>query len=92
MCNNLLRRLSKAQNTVLCGRISLFLARFLPLDDRSGLNLPAAVNTSNTTPIEDPEQARDMPSVGCQLCEMWCSLCPANVVPPSTMLAPGCAS
>ncbi len=59
MCNNLLRRLSKAQNTVLCGRISLFLARFLPLDDRSGVNLTAAVNSTNTTPVEDPEQVRN---------------------------------
>ena len=56
MCNNLLRRLSKAQNTVLCGRISLFLARSVPFDDRSGLNIHAGVNLSNTTPIEDPDQ------------------------------------
>ena len=41
---------------MLCGRISLFLARSVALDDRSGVNIPAAVNLSNTTPIEDPAQ------------------------------------
>lgn len=56
ICNNLLQRLSKAQHTVLCGRLSLFLARSVPLDDRSGLNIQAAVNLNNATAIEDPEQ------------------------------------
>lgn len=56
ICNRLLRRLSKAQHTVLCGRISLFLARSVALDDRSGLNIQATVNLTNTTPIEEPEQ------------------------------------
>jgi THO complex subunit 1 transcription elongation factor len=38
-CNQLLRRLSKGHNAVLCGRILIFLARLLPLSDRSGINL-----------------------------------------------------
>ncbi len=62
ICNNLLRRLSKAQNTVLCGRISLFLARAVALDDRSGLNIHAKVNVDNNTPIEDTEQV--LPCLG----------------------------
>ncbi len=33
---DLLRRLSKSQDTVFCGRIQLFLARFFPLDEKSG--------------------------------------------------------
>ncbi|KAI4809957.1 hypothetical protein KUCAC02_018808 [Chaenocephalus aceratus] len=37
MCNDLLRRLSKSQNTVFCGRIQLFLARLFPLSEKSGL-------------------------------------------------------
>uniref|UniRef100_S4RFN5 Uncharacterized protein n=1 Tax=Petromyzon marinus TaxID=7757 RepID=S4RFN5_PETMA len=36
MCNDLLRRLSKSQNTVFCGRIQLFLARLFPLSEKSG--------------------------------------------------------
>ena len=33
---DLLRRLSKSQNTVFCGRIQLFLARLFPLEEKSG--------------------------------------------------------
>lgn len=36
MCNDLLRRLSRSQNTVFRGRILLFLARFFPFSERSG--------------------------------------------------------
>lgn len=36
MCLDLLRRLSKSQNTVFCGRIQLFLARLFPLSEKSG--------------------------------------------------------
>lgn len=35
-CLDLLRRLSKSQNTVFCGRIQLFLARLFPLSEKSG--------------------------------------------------------
>lgn len=33
---DLLRRLSRSQNTVFCGRILLFLAQFFPFSERSG--------------------------------------------------------
>lgn len=36
---DLLRRLSKSQNTVFCGRIQLFLARLFPLSEKSGNHL-----------------------------------------------------
>ena len=36
MFEDLLRRLSKSQNTVFCGRIQLFLARLFPLEEKSG--------------------------------------------------------
>jgi hypothetical protein len=39
MCNDLLKRLSKTQNTVFSGRIHLFLAKLFPLNEKSGLNL-----------------------------------------------------
>jgi THO complex subunit 1 len=49
MCNDLLRRLSKSQNTVFCGRIQLFLARLFPLEEKSGLNLMSQFNVENVT-------------------------------------------
>ncbi|XP_018424259.1 PREDICTED: THO complex subunit 1 [Nanorana parkeri] len=49
MCNDLLRRLSKSQNTVFCGRIQLFLARLFPISEKSGLNLQSQFNLENVT-------------------------------------------
>uniref|UniRef100_A0A8B9VRZ1 THO complex subunit 1 n=1 Tax=Anas zonorhyncha TaxID=75864 RepID=A0A8B9VRZ1_9AVES len=49
MCNDRLRRLSKSQNTVFCGRIQLFLARLFPLSEKSGLNLQSQFNLENVT-------------------------------------------
>ncbi len=49
MCNDLLRRLSKSQNTLFCGRIQLFLARLFPLSEKSGLNLMSQFNLDNFT-------------------------------------------
>ena len=49
MCNDLLRRLSRSQNTVFCGRILLFLAKFFPFSERSGLNIVSEFNVDNIT-------------------------------------------
>lgn len=49
MCNDLLRRLSRSQNTVFCGRILLFLAQFFPFSERSGLNIVSEFNLENVT-------------------------------------------
>ncbi|KAK9912601.1 hypothetical protein M0R45_036457 [Rubus argutus] len=38
-CNQLLRRLSKANDVVFCGRILMFLAHFFPLSERSAVNI-----------------------------------------------------
>ncbi|KAL8162680.1 hypothetical protein V2J09_014169, partial [Rumex salicifolius] len=51
-CNQLLRRLSKASDVVLCGRILMFLAHFFPLSERSALNVKGVFNTSNETIFE----------------------------------------
>ncbi|XP_037068295.1 THO complex subunit 1-like [Pollicipes pollicipes] len=53
MCNDLLRRLSRSQNTVFCGRILLFLAKFFPLSERSGLNVISEFNLDNLTAFGD---------------------------------------
>ncbi|XP_050539159.1 THO complex subunit 1 isoform X2 [Daktulosphaira vitifoliae] len=49
MCNDLLRRLSRSRNTVFCGRILLFLAKFFPFSERSGLNIVSEFNLENVT-------------------------------------------
>ncbi|XP_011494195.1 PREDICTED: THO complex subunit 1 [Ceratosolen solmsi marchali] len=49
MCNDLLRRLSRSQQTVFCGRILLFLAKFFPFSERSGLNIVSEFNLENVT-------------------------------------------
>lgn len=47
MCNDLLRRLSKSQNTVFCGQILIVLAKLFPLSERSGLNIVSEFNTEH---------------------------------------------
>ncbi|XP_026827931.1 THO complex subunit 1 isoform X4 [Ooceraea biroi] len=49
MCNDLLRKLSRSQQTVFCGRILLFLAKFFPFSERSGLNIVSEFNVENYT-------------------------------------------
>uniref|UniRef100_A0A2K6TXT9 Uncharacterized protein n=1 Tax=Saimiri boliviensis boliviensis TaxID=39432 RepID=A0A2K6TXT9_SAIBB len=56
MCNDLLRRLSKSQNTVFCGPVQLFLARLFPLSEKSGLNLQSQFNLENVTVFNTNEQ------------------------------------
>lgn len=48
-CNQLLRRLSKANDVIFCGRILMFLAHFFPLSERSAVNIKGIFNTSNET-------------------------------------------
>uniref|UniRef100_A0A0A9ZA24 THO complex subunit 1 n=1 Tax=Lygus hesperus TaxID=30085 RepID=A0A0A9ZA24_LYGHE len=71
MCNDLLRRLSKAQNTVFCGRILLFLAMYFPFSERSGLNVVSEFNVDKDNFMkyevefddteEEPLQASETP-------------------------------
>lgn len=51
ICNELLRRLSKTQDTIFCGRILTFLCYVFPLSEKSGLNLHGGFNTSNVTEL-----------------------------------------
>ncbi|KAG0097839.1 hypothetical protein BGZ93_001879 [Podila epicladia] len=55
LCNELLRRLSKAKNTVFCGRILMLLSNVFPLGERSGVNLKGEFNVDNITPIESDD-------------------------------------
>lgn len=51
-CKRLLRRMSKIENTVLCGKILLVLTYALPMFDRSGVNINGAFNLDNETVFE----------------------------------------
>ncbi|XP_024521962.1 THO complex subunit 1 [Selaginella moellendorffii] len=59
-CNQLLRRLSKANDVVFCGRILMFLAHVFPLYERSAVNIKGVFNTSNETNYEK-DQPDDVP-------------------------------
>ncbi|KAF9365007.1 hypothetical protein BGX34_011766 [Mortierella sp. NVP85] len=52
LCNELLRRLSKANNTMFRARILMFQSSLFPLTERSGVNLKGDFNTENVTLIE----------------------------------------
>lgn len=49
LCNELLRRLSKAEDTIFCGRISIFLSKSFPIHERSAVNLRGDFNVDNIT-------------------------------------------
>uniref|UniRef100_A0A915L0S9 THO complex subunit 1 n=1 Tax=Romanomermis culicivorax TaxID=13658 RepID=A0A915L0S9_ROMCU len=55
LSNDLLRRLSRTTHTVFCGRIFVFLARLLPLNEKSGLNSIGLFNTENVTKFDTVE-------------------------------------
>ncbi|KAI9015595.1 THO complex subunit 1 transcription elongation factor-domain-containing protein [Hyaloraphidium curvatum] len=52
LCNELLRRLSRTQNTVYSGRILMYLSTVYPLSERSGVNLRGDFNKDNVTHYE----------------------------------------
>lgn len=60
MCNDLLRRLSRSQQTVFCGRILLFLAKFFPFSERSGLNIVSEFNLENHTEFGSEKSEKDL--------------------------------
>ena len=54
-CNELLRRLSRAEDTVFCGRVFIFLFQSFPLGDRSSVNLRGEYHVENITTRETIE-------------------------------------
>ncbi|RJE27393.1 nuclear matrix protein [Aspergillus sclerotialis] len=52
-CNELLRRLSRAEDTVFCGRVFIFLFQSFPLGDKSAVNLRGEYHTENVTTYDD---------------------------------------
>lgn len=61
-CNELLRRLSRAEDTVFCGRVFIFLFQSFPLGDKSSVNLRGEFHVENVTTYDDTSKknARDL--------------------------------
>lgn len=51
-CNELLRRLSRAEDTAFCGRVFIFLFQCFPLGDKSSVNLRGEYHTENVTTFD----------------------------------------
>ena len=51
-CNALLRRLSRAEDSVFCGRVFIFLFQSFPLGDKSSVNLRGEYHTENVTTFD----------------------------------------
>ncbi|KAK9117914.1 hypothetical protein Scep_016007 [Stephania cephalantha] len=85
-CNQLLRRLSKANDVVFCGRILMFLAHFFPLSERSAVNIKGVFNTSNETKYE--KDAPDGISIDFNFYRTFWSLQEHFCNPASTTFAP----
>jgi THO complex subunit 1 len=52
-CNELLRRLSRAEDTAFCGRVFIFLFQSFPLGDKSSVNLRGEYHVENVTTFDD---------------------------------------
>jgi THO complex subunit 1 len=52
-CNELLRRLSRAEDAVFCGRVYIFLFQSFPLGDKSSVNLRGDFHVENVTTFEE---------------------------------------
>ena len=51
-CNELLRRLSRAEDTTFCGRVFIFLFQSFPLGDKSSVNLRGEYHIENVTTFD----------------------------------------
>ena len=56
-CNELLRRLSRADDTAFCGRVFIFLFQSFPLGDKSSVNLRGEFHTENVTTFDQNEKS-----------------------------------
>ncbi|KAL1962631.1 hypothetical protein VTN77DRAFT_9345 [Rasamsonia byssochlamydoides] len=59
-CNELLRRLSRAEDTVFCGRVFIYMFQSFPLGDKSSVNLRGEFHTENVTTFDEiPKKPKD---------------------------------
>jgi THO complex subunit 1 len=59
ICNELLRRLSRAEDNVFCGRVFIFVFQCVSFGDRSSVNLQGAYHVENVTNYETETTADD---------------------------------
>lgn len=59
MCNELLRRLSRAEDTAFCGRVFIFMFHCFPLGDKSAVNSRGEYHTENVTMFDETVGATD---------------------------------
>lgn len=64
LCNELLRRLSRAEDPVFCGRVYVFLFQSFPLGDKSSVNLRGNFHVENVTTFEEYLRAQDVSEEG----------------------------
>ncbi|GAP89208.1 putative guanylate kinase [Rosellinia necatrix] len=62
-CNDLLRRLSRAEDAAFCGRVYIFMFQSIPPGDRSSVNLRGEYHVENVTSFEGIPVASDGLSV-----------------------------
>ena len=62
-CNELLRRLSRAEDAIFCGRVFFFLFQTVPLGDRSAINLRGYYHVENVTAFEAIDTSLDSSGV-----------------------------
>lgn len=58
-CNELLRRLSRAEDAAFCGRVFIFLFQSFPLGDKSSVNLRGEFHVENVTTYDESYPAED---------------------------------
>ncbi|TDZ18637.1 Uncharacterized protein Cob_v008718 [Colletotrichum orbiculare MAFF 240422] len=61
-CNELLRRLSRAEDTAFCGRVFIFMFQSFPLGDKSSVNLRGEYHVENVTVYDDVDAKREASS------------------------------
>lgn len=62
-CNELLRRSSRAEDPVFCGRVYVFLFQTFPLDHKGSVNLRGDFHVGNVTTFEDYLASEDSMAV-----------------------------
>ncbi|KAI8628669.1 THO complex subunit 1 transcription elongation factor-domain-containing protein [Xylariaceae sp. FL1651] len=63
-CNDLLRRLSRAEDAAFCGRVYIFMFQSIPPGDRSSVNLRGEYHVENVTSFDEAPTAFDEAAVG----------------------------
>lgn len=58
-CNELLRRLSRAEDTAFCGRVFIFMFQSFPLGDKSSVNLRGEYHVENETTFDQEFKAAE---------------------------------